>query len=414
MGIFAPLLSMGNSPLTQDLAGRLAPPSADALVRHRRTRPRHLARTLYGARVTLTIVVLVSVIVVPIGLAVGTIAGYLGGWVDAVLMRITDIFLAFPRLILALAFAAALGPGIENAVIAISLTSWPPYARIARSETMTIARSDFIQAVVLQGASTWRILFRHIVPLCLSSVIVRLTLDMAGIILTAAGLGFLGLGAQPPTPEWGAMVSSGRDVILDQWWVATIPGLAIFIVSLGFNLLGDGLRDVFDPKSHMSEPSSPSTISRSPSRAAPASPARCAMPRSRWAASGSASSANRARARPRWAARCSASCRAPRRSRAKTMSYEGIDLLACTERDWQRLRGRRMSMVMQDPKYSLNPVKTVGKQIGETALPPPPDRPQGRRAGARSPCSKRCRSAIPSWSTASIRTSCPAAWASAS
>ena len=163
-------------------------------------------------------------------------------------MRITDIFLAFPRLVLALAFAAALGPGIENAVIAISLTAWPPYARIARAETVTIARSDFIAAVILQGASIWRILLRHIVPLCLSSVIVRLTLDMAGIILTAAGLGFLGLGAQPPTPEWGAMVSAGRDVILDQWWVATMPGLAIFIVSLGFNLLGDGLRDVFDPR----------------------------------------------------------------------------------------------------------------------------------------------------------------------
>jgi peptide/nickel transport system permease protein len=249
MAIFAPWLSMGNSPLSQDLPGRLGPPSAahwfgtDELGRD------ILARTLHGARATLMIVLLVSIVVVPIGLAVGTVAGYLGGWVDAVLMRITDTFLAFPRLILALAFAAALGPGIENAVIAISLTSWPPYARIARSETMAIARSDFIQAVVLEGASTWRILFRHVVPLCLSSVIIRLTLDMAGIILTAAGLGFLGLGAQPPTPEWGAMVSSGRDVILDQWWVATIPGLAIFIVSLGFNLLGDGLRDVFDPKS---------------------------------------------------------------------------------------------------------------------------------------------------------------------
>ena len=247
--IFAPLLSMGQSPLYQDLAGRLAAPSmahwfgTDELGRD------IFARTLYGARVTLTIVVLVSIVVAPIGLAVGTVAGYMGGWVDVVLMRITDIFLAFPRLVLALAFAAALGPGIENAVIAISLTAWPAYARIARSETMTIAGSDFIQAVVLQGASTWRILFRHIVPLCLSSVIVRLTLDMAGIILTAAGLGFLGLGAQPPTAEWGAMVSSGRDVILDQWWVATIPGIAIFIVSLGFNLLGDGLRDVFDPKS---------------------------------------------------------------------------------------------------------------------------------------------------------------------
>ena len=247
--IFAPWFSMGQSPLKQELSARLAAPSAahwfgtDELGRD------ILARTLYGARVTLTIVALVSVVVAPIGLAVGTIAGYMGGWVDAALMRVTDVFLAFPRLVLALAFAAALGPGIENAVIAISLTAWPPYARIARSEALTIARSDFIQAAVLQGASTARILFRHIVPLCLSSVIVRLTLDMAGIILTAAGLGFLGLGAQPPTAEWGAMVSSGRDVILDQWWVATIPGLAIFIVSLGFNLLGDGLRDVFDPKS---------------------------------------------------------------------------------------------------------------------------------------------------------------------
>ena len=249
VAIFAPALSLGQSPITQDLASRLGPPSAahwfgtDELGRD------IMARTFYGAQATLTIVFLVAVVVVPIGMVVGMVAGYLGGWVDAVLMRITDIFLAFPRLVLALAFAAALGPGIDNAVIAISLTSWPAYARIARSETLAIACSDFIQAAVLQGASTRRILFRHILPLCLSSVIVRLTLDMAGIILTAAGLGFLGLGAQPPTPEWGAMVSSGRDVILDQWWVATIPGIAIFIVSLGFNLLGDGLRDIFDPKS---------------------------------------------------------------------------------------------------------------------------------------------------------------------
>ena len=249
MAVFAPLLAGGISPIEQDLASRLAPPSAEHWFGTDELGRDIYARTLYGARVTLTIVMLVSVVVAPIGLAVGTLAGYLGGWVDAVLMRITDIFLAFPRLVLALAFAAALGPGIENAVIAISLTAWPPYARIARSETVTIAKSDFIQAVVMQGASTWRVLFKHIVPLCLSSVIVRLTLDMAGIILTAAGLGFLGLGAQPPSAEWGAMVSAGRDVILDQWWVATIPGIAIFIVSLGFNLLGDGLRDVFDPKS---------------------------------------------------------------------------------------------------------------------------------------------------------------------
>jgi peptide/nickel transport system permease protein len=163
-------------------------------------------------------------------------------------MRITDIFLAFPSLILALAFVAALGPGIENAIIAIALTSWPPYARMARAETLTIRSSDYIAVARIQGAGTPRILFGHVMPLCLSSLTVRVTLDMAGIILTAAGLGFLGLGAQPPMAEWGAMVSAGRRYILDQWWVATIPGAAIFLVSLGFNLLGDGLRDVLDPR----------------------------------------------------------------------------------------------------------------------------------------------------------------------
>jgi peptide/nickel transport system permease protein len=165
-----------------------------------------------------------------------------------VLMRITDIFLAFPRLVLALAFVAALGAGIENAVLAISLTAWPPYARIARAETLTIRSSDYISAIQLQGAGPLRIITKHIWPLCISSLIVRVTLDMAGIILAAAGLGFLGLGAQPPSPEWGAMISEGRRFILDHWWVATVPGLAIFTVSLAFNLLGDGLRDVLDPK----------------------------------------------------------------------------------------------------------------------------------------------------------------------
>ena len=249
VAVFPGLFSFHASPLAQDLNARLLAPThthwfgTDDLGRD------IYARVVFGARVTLSIVALVCIIVAPIGLAVGTASGYFGGVIDVVLMRVTDVFLAFPRLVLALAFAAALGPGVENAVIAISLTAWPPYARIARAETVAIAKSDFVAAAVLLGASPARVLFRHIAPLCLSSVIVRLTLDMAGIILTAAGLGFLGLGAQPPTAEWGAMVASGRDVILEQWWVATIPGFAIFVVSLGFNLLGDGLRDVFDPKS---------------------------------------------------------------------------------------------------------------------------------------------------------------------
>ena len=207
-----------------------------------------MSRLIQGSRITLFVVVLVAVLAAPIGLIVGTVAGYAGGLVDATLMRITDIFLAFPRLILALAFVAALGPGIENAVIAIAITSWPPYARLARAETLTIRQTDYIAAVQLLGASPWRIVLRHIMPLCVSSVIVRVTLDMAGIILTAAGLGFLGLGAQPPMPEWGAMIANGRLYVLDQWWVAAAPGAAIFIISLAFNLLGDGLRDALDPK----------------------------------------------------------------------------------------------------------------------------------------------------------------------
>jgi peptide/nickel transport system permease protein len=206
------------------------------------------SRIVHGSRLTLYVVILVALIAAPVGLVIGTVAGYMGGWVDTALMRITDIFLAFPKLILALAFVAALGPGIENAIYAIAITAWPPYARIARAETIAVRNADFIHAVALQGASSFRIIFRHIAPLCISSLMIRVTLDMAGIILTSAGLGFLGLGAQPPLPEWGAMISSGRKYLLDQWWVATMPGAAIFTVSLAFNLLGDGLRDVLDPK----------------------------------------------------------------------------------------------------------------------------------------------------------------------
>jgi peptide/nickel transport system permease protein len=206
------------------------------------------SRIVHGSRVTLLVVALVAAIATPIGLLVGTVSGYAGGIVDAALMRLTDIFLAFPRLILALAFVAALGPGIENAIIAISITAWPPYARLARAETLTIRNADHIAAIRLKGASATRVVFRHIMPLCLSSVIVRVTLDMAGIILTAAGLGFLGLGAQPPQAEWGAMIAGGRRFLVDFWWVATMPGIAILAVSFGFNLLGDGLRDVLDPK----------------------------------------------------------------------------------------------------------------------------------------------------------------------
>lgn len=244
----APLLAP-HDPFEQDLARRLIPPGEGGFILGSDSLGRDiLSRLIYGSRITLYIVALVAIMAPIVGLFVGTAAGYLGGWVDVVLMRITDIFLAFPRLVLALAFVSALGAGIENAVLAIVLTAWPPYARIARAETLTIRNADYIHAVKLQGANALRIIVRHIWPLCISSLVIRVTLDMAGIILVAAGLGFLGLGAQPPSPEWGAMISAGRKFILDHWWVATMPGLAIFTVSLAFNLLGDGLRDVLDPK----------------------------------------------------------------------------------------------------------------------------------------------------------------------
>jgi peptide/nickel transport system permease protein len=208
-----------------------------------------LARMVYGTRVTLMIACLVALIAAPLGLLIGTAAGYFGGWVDIELMRINDVFLSFPGLILALGFVAALGPGIRNAVIAIALTAWPPIARLARAETLTLRNADYIAAVRIQGASALRIILRHVVPMCLPSVVVRITLNMAGIIITAAGLGFLGLGAQPPMPEWGAMLSSGRAHLSGAWWISAVPGIAILMTSLAFNLLGDGLRDVLDPRS---------------------------------------------------------------------------------------------------------------------------------------------------------------------
>ena len=245
--LFAPWLAPLD-PNAQDINRRLAPPGADFWLGTDQLGRDLLSRVIYGTRPTLLIVTLVALPSAPVGLAVGICAGYFGGWVNALLMRVTDVFMAFPRLVLALALVAVLGPGIENAVIAIAITAWPPYARIARTETLTTKASDYLQAARVQGLPTPRILFGHVLPVCLPSTVIRVTLDMAGIILTAAGLGFLGLGAQPPMSEWGAMIAAGRQFIFDQWWVAAVPGVAILLGSLAFNLVGDGLRDVLDPR----------------------------------------------------------------------------------------------------------------------------------------------------------------------
>ncbi len=247
LSLAAPLLAT-HDPATQNLANRLAKPSAAHWLGTDELGRDVYSRLLFGGRVTLGMVVAVVLLVAPLGLVIGCVAGYVGGAADRILMRVTDVFLAFPRLILALAFVAAIKPGVTSAIAAIALTAWPPYARLARAETLTIRNTDYIAAVRITGASGLRIILRHVVPMCIGSLVVRVTLDMSSIILTAAALGFLGMGAQPPSPEWGSMIATARRFILEQWWVPTIPGIAIFVASLAFNLLGDGLRDVLDPK----------------------------------------------------------------------------------------------------------------------------------------------------------------------
>lgn len=235
-------------PLKTNTAFRLQAPSREHTFGTDQLGRDIFSRVLYGARISLRIAILTAVIALVIGGPLGIVSGYFRGRVDDLLMRVTDMFMAFPRLILAMAIAAALKPTLENVVIAISLAAWPAYARLARSVTLGIREENYIEAARGLGASPWRILGRHVLPGVISPVVIQVSLDMGGILLTAAGLGFIGFGAQPPTPEWGLMISEGRNYITAQWWVSTFPGLAISLVVLGFNLLGDGIRDVLDPR----------------------------------------------------------------------------------------------------------------------------------------------------------------------
>ncbi|MQT14659.1 ABC transporter permease [Segnochrobactrum spirostomi] len=235
-------------PIVQDVANRLAPPSAAHWLGTDGFGRDQLSRLIYGTRPTLGLVLLVTVASLPLGLAIGIVAGTAGGWVERILMRLTDIGMAFPRLALALAFVAVFGPGLVNGALALAITGWPAYARLARAEASVIRRSDFLAAAEMGGIRGPRLLFGHVLPVVLPSATVRMALDMAGIILAAAGLGFIGLGVRPPTPDWGSMVADGTTVIFDQWWIAAAPGTAILFASLSFNLIADGLRDVLDPR----------------------------------------------------------------------------------------------------------------------------------------------------------------------
>ena len=207
------------------------------------------ARILFGARTSLTFGIMVVVIAVGIGAPLGALAGYFGGWVDEVIMRVTDVFLAFPPLLLAIAIASALGPNFINAILAIALTWWPWYTRLVRAQSLSLRERAFIEAAHGIGVNDLTIIRRHILPNVLTPVLVQATLDIGTAILTAAGLSFIGLGTQPPTADWGVMINIGRLFVLGgRWWIATFSGLAIFLTALAFNLLGDGVRDAADPR----------------------------------------------------------------------------------------------------------------------------------------------------------------------
>jgi peptide/nickel transport system permease protein len=207
------------------------------------------SRVIMGTRLSFQIGLIIIFIAMGVGVPLGIIAGYVGGWLNEIIMRVTDIFLSIPGLLLALAIVGALGPGIKNAMLALSIVWWPGYVRLVQGKTLSLREESFVEAAKSIGASKLRIIFGHILPNCTSPIIVKASMDMGMAILFAANLGFIGVGAQPPEPEWGAMISTGRNYLPDHWWMATFPGLAILITVLGFNLLGDGLRDVLDPQS---------------------------------------------------------------------------------------------------------------------------------------------------------------------
>ncbi len=237
-----------HTPIAQELARRLDPPGAGYPLGLDQLGRDILSRLLYGARVSLAVGIVVVGLAGSFGTTVGLAAGYFGRQVDEVLMRATDIFFAFPSLILAMAIAGALGPNLTNAMIAIAAVTWPVYARLSRAQVIQLRNREFVEAAKAIGATNGWILFRHVLPNSLAPLVVQASFNMGDAILTAAGLSFIGFGAQPPTPEWGVMVSEGRDYITTQWWVSTFPGLAILLAVTGFNLLGDGLRDLLDPR----------------------------------------------------------------------------------------------------------------------------------------------------------------------
>ena len=247
IALTAPLIAPAD-PLKQVLSTRLKPPSAANWLGTDQLGRDVLSRMIYGSRISLLIGIVVVGLAASVGTLVGLAAGYFGGWVDEALMRLTDVFFAFPALILAMAISGALGPSLTNAMIAIAIVSWPVYARLVRAQVLSLREREYVEAARSLGAPAERIVWGHILPNTLAPLLVQASFDMGGAILSAAGLSFIGFGTQPPTAEWGVMISEGRNYIATHSWLSLVPGLAILLTGAAFNLIGDGLRDALDPR----------------------------------------------------------------------------------------------------------------------------------------------------------------------
>jgi len=247
--IFAPLISTHPEAVwDMNPKLRLLPPNSTWLLGTDRMGADIYSRVIYGARITLTIAIIAVGASMLVGVPIGLIAGWRGSWIGEILMRISDVFLAVPQIVLAIAIAQTLGPSIENVILALSITNWPWFTRLVYAEVRALKNETFVEAAIALGVAPWRIVLLHVLPNVASPIIVRASIGMGFTILTAASLGFLGLGAPPPAPEWGRMISESREFLPQSWWYALAPGVAIFIVVMGFNLLGDGLRDILDPR----------------------------------------------------------------------------------------------------------------------------------------------------------------------
>jgi peptide/nickel transport system permease protein len=245
--ILAPLLAT-HDPIAINLMGRFLPPSGEHFFGTDHLGRDIYSRVVWGARISLSVGFITLIEATVIGTIIGLIAGYKGGWVDSIIMRITDVFLAFPSIILALAVAAALGRGLTSVMVALGITWWPLYARLIRGQTLSVREEQYIEGARLSGAGGLRIMLKHILPNCIAALIVQISMDVGFTILAAASMGFLGIGAQNPSPEWGLQCAAGAKYLVYQWWISTFPGLAIFLSVISFNLLGDGLRDILDPR----------------------------------------------------------------------------------------------------------------------------------------------------------------------